>query len=96
MIPTKEQAAQIAIVVRRQSEGCHWLVLWIAPGGMKCWSGPYLTEDEANGATAVRDGLQLSMIVRLDAGMVTITDITFPYPHDEGTSYCTSLPEHQH
>lgn len=64
MIPTKEQAAQMTIVLRRQSEGCRWLVLWIAPGGVKYWSGPYLTEDEANDATAVRDSHQLSMIVR--------------------------------
>jgi hypothetical protein len=80
MIPTKDQAAQLAIVLRRQSEGCHWLVLWVTPVGMKYWSGPYLTEDEANTATAVRDGHQLSMIVRLDAGMVTFTDVTYPYP----------------
>ena len=64
-MPTKEQVAQAVILSRRQEdEGCTYYVIWISPGGVKYWSGPYPTEEEANTATAVCDSHQVSQIIR--------------------------------
>jgi hypothetical protein len=63
---TDAQVRMGNLVLSRGQRGCQYFVLWIDPNGLRKWSGPYLTEDEADTATAVRDGNQLSFVVKGD------------------------------
>lgn len=57
------QQYQVELVKKRQADGCRFYVVGIRGDGLKMWSGPFLTRDDADLSNKMRDKSYAAFVV---------------------------------